>query len=58
MLCEAYLHLKSMFPVHGLEVVFVSSDRDSSSFNNYLSTMPWLAVPFDNASIRRSISQR
>ncbi|XP_078444914.1 DC1 domain-containing protein [Wolffia australiana] len=28
------------------EVVFVSSDRDQSSFNEYFSSMPWLALPF------------
>jgi len=58
MLIEAYLHLKSALPVHGLELIFVSSDRDLSSFRNYFNTMPWLAVPFHKSSIRSSISQR
>ncbi|XP_062110319.1 probable nucleoredoxin 1 [Humulus lupulus] len=30
------------------EVVFVSSDRDDDSFNDYFSEMPWLAIPFSD----------
>ncbi|XP_038876880.1 probable nucleoredoxin 1 isoform X2 [Benincasa hispida] len=39
-----------------LEVIFISCDRDESSFKNIFSRMPWLAVPFDDprkASLRR-----
>jgi len=32
----------------GLEVVFVSSDRDQDSFNEYYGEMPWLALPYDS----------
>jgi len=28
------------------EIIFVSSDRDETSFNEYFSTMPWLSVPY------------
>jgi nucleoredoxin len=28
------------------EIIFVSSDRDQSSFDQYLGEMPWLAIPF------------
>lgn len=28
------------------EIVFVSSDRDQTSFDSYFATMPWLALPF------------
>ncbi|KAF0695678.1 Aste57867_13523 [Aphanomyces stellatus] len=34
---------------HDLEIVFVSGDRDSSSFDAYRQKMPWLALPFDAA---------
>ena len=34
-------HLKAK----GLEIIFVSSDRDQASFQEYYSTMPWLAIP-------------
>jgi thiol-disulfide isomerase/thioredoxin len=28
------------------EVIFVSSDKDETSFKEYYKTMPWLAIPF------------
>lgn len=58
MLCEMYLHLKTAFPSHGLEIVFVSSDRDASSFQDYFSSMPWLAVSFNNEIAKKEILQR
>eukprot|EP00934_Nitzschia_sp_Nitz4_P008147 Nitzschia sp. Nitz4//scaffold374_size14026//5689//8782//NITZ4_008959-RA/size14026-augustus-gene-0.11-mRNA-1//1//CDS//3329549623//8137//frame0 len=47
MLAELYVHLKDHYPTHGLEIVFVSSDRDPGSFQHYFGTMPWQAIPFD-----------
>jgi len=32
----------------GLEVVFVSSDKDKDAFTEYYGSMPWLALPFDS----------
>jgi hypothetical protein len=55
MLAELYLHLKEVFPTHGLEVVFVSSDRDQQSFDNYFSSMPWLAIPFTSLEYAKRI---
>eukprot|EP00555_Chaetoceros_dichaeta_P009239 CAMPEP_0198259078 /NCGR_PEP_ID=MMETSP1447-20131203/8346_1 /TAXON_ID=420782 /ORGANISM="Chaetoceros dichaeta, Strain CCMP1751" /LENGTH=786 /DNA_ID=CAMNT_0043946359 /DNA_START=58 /DNA_END=2418 /DNA_ORIENTATION=+ len=52
-LCEMYNHLKEIVPNHGLEIVFVSSDRDSGSFQQYFGTMPWLAVPLSNERKQR-----
>jgi nucleoredoxin len=46
MLAELYSHLKEEFPTHGLEMVFVSSDRDEGGFQQYFGSMPWMAVPF------------
>jgi len=34
-------HLKAK----GLEIIFVSSDRDQKAFQEYFSEMPWLAIP-------------
>lgn len=48
MLAEMYTHLKEHRPIHGLEIVFVSGDRDESSFTNYFRSMPWNAIPFDH----------
>jgi nucleoredoxin len=42
-----------------LEIIFVSSDRDSTSFNSYYKKMPWLALPFNEAStVGRSLGQK
>lgn len=53
MLAEMYAHLKDHCPTHGLEIVFVSSDRDVNSFQNYFGTMPWQAIPFDQLQMVR-----
>lgn len=58
MLSEMYIQLKNVFPEYGLEVVFVSSDRDSISFQNYFKEMPWFAVPYENSAIRSFTSTR
>jgi len=61
MLVEMYDHLKNVYPSHGLEIVFVSKDRDEPSFRNYFSSMPWLSVPFSSdagEALRRRISER
>lgn len=34
------------------EIVFVSSDRDQSSFDAYFGTMPWLALPFGDPTVK------
>ncbi|XP_012444965.1 probable nucleoredoxin 2 isoform X1 [Gossypium raimondii] len=34
------------------EIVFVSNDRDQSSFESYFGTMPWLALPFRDPTAR------
>ena len=39
----------------GMEVVFVSSDRDERSFREYHGHMPWLALPFDAFNVRQSL---
>lgn len=38
------------------EVVFVSSDEDEESFNNYFKEMPWLAVPYTDLKTRKLLS--
>ena len=37
----------------GLEIVFVSSDRDQSSFDEYHREMPWPALPFTQSAIKQ-----
>mmetsp|Transcript_18760 Transcript_18760/g.41735 ORF Transcript_18760/g.41735 Transcript_18760/m.41735 type:complete len:1089 (-) Transcript_18760:816-4082(-) len=59
MLAEFFTHLKEeILPTHGLEIVFVSSDRDPNGFNQYYASMPWLSLPFDQRSLKQSLSTR
>ncbi|XP_028801772.1 probable nucleoredoxin 1 [Neltuma alba] len=46
-LIEAYHKIKAKD--NALEVVFISSDRDQTSFDNFFSKMPWLALPFGDS---------
>lgn len=34
------------------EIVFVSSDHNQVDFTTYFETMPWLAIPFDDPTIK------
>lgn len=53
-----HAHLKEeVFSSHGIEIVFVSSDRDDQSFAHYFGTMPWLAIPYTAGRyLQKSIS--
>ena len=51
MLKNFYNQLKEMGA--SFEIVFVSSDQDDNKFNEYYSTMPWLAVPFGDDRIKK-----
>ena len=37
------------------EIIFVSSDHDVEAFNEYRATMPWLAIPYEQASERTAL---
>ncbi|KAE8731405.1 DC1 domain-containing protein isoform 3 [Hibiscus syriacus] len=37
------------------DIVFVSCDRDQSSFVSYYATMPWLALPFGEPTIKNLV---
>jgi thiol-disulfide isomerase/thioredoxin len=55
MLVQAYnQHLKKK----GVEVIFVSSDRDESSFKDYFGQMPWLAVEFSDRKTKEILSTK
>jgi thiol-disulfide isomerase/thioredoxin len=58
MLIEAYNHLKEEFPSHGLEMVFVSSDRSDSEFNQYYASMPWAGMPYQDRTKQKEINMR
>jgi nucleoredoxin len=40
------------------EVVFVSSDKDQASFNQYYAEQPWLALPFEARDLKASLSKK
>merc|ERR1719355_452213 len=42
----------------GLEVVFVSSDRDEASFQEYFKEMPWLALPYSDRERKETLSKK
>ena len=36
----------------GLEVIFVSSDKDEAAFKEYYESMPWLALDFSERKLK------
>ncbi|EEF37006.1 nucleoredoxin, putative [Ricinus communis] len=53
-LIEAYHEIKAKD--NAFEIIFISSDRDQSSFDEFYTEMPWLALPFGDD--RKTILQR
>jgi nucleoredoxin len=41
----------------GLEVVFVSSDRDEAAFSEYYGEQPWLALPYSDRDKKNELSK-
>lgn len=39
-------------------MVFVSSDRDEDSFNDYFKEQPWLALPFEARDLKAALSKK
>ncbi|MDC0510792.1 thioredoxin-like domain-containing protein, partial [bacterium] len=46
------------YKAKGMEVVFVSSDRDQGSFDEYYGEQPWLALPFAARDIKAALSKK
>lgn len=42
----------------GLEVVFVSSDRDEESFKSYHAEQPWLALPYEQRDLKAKLNAK
>jgi len=54
-LAQAYKeHLKDK----GLEIVFVSSDKDEKAFEEYYGEMPWVALPYANRDAKAKLSKK
>jgi len=56
-LAEVYNNMKSSGK-DDFEFIFVSSDRDEESFNEYFGEMPWLALPFANREEKQLLSAK
>lgn len=58
-LASIYKDFKAKHPrAADWEVVFVSSDRDEKSFQEYFDEMPWLALPFEDREAKAALSQK
>lgn len=53
-LIETYKKIRSRG--HKFEIIFVSSDRSEESFEAYLSTMPWTAIPYSRSAQRQELA--
>jgi len=42
----------------GLEVVFVSSDKDADGFKEYFGEMPWLALPYSERDTKEALDKK
>eukprot|EP00929_Paragymnodinium_shiwhaense_P023043 TRINITY_DN14521_c0_g1_i2.p1 TRINITY_DN14521_c0_g1~~TRINITY_DN14521_c0_g1_i2.p1 ORF type:complete len:432 (-),score=102.67 TRINITY_DN14521_c0_g1_i2:224-1519(-) len=42
----------------GLEIVFVSSDKDEAAFADYFKEMPWLALPYSDRDLKNALSKK
>lgn len=47
-------HLKG----RGLEVIFISSDRDPAGFRSYFAEQPWLALPFSDRQRKAALGTK
>jgi hypothetical protein len=43
---------------HVLEVIFVSSDRDQHSYDEYYHSMPWLSIPFGESYVKQELASK
>lgn len=42
----------------GLEIIFVSSDKEESAFKDYLGEMPWYGLPYADRARKAKLSQK
>jgi nucleoredoxin len=42
----------------GLEVVFISSDRDEKAFDEYYGEQPWLSVPYASREVKANLDKK
>lgn len=61
--CKQFTPILSAFysgacPQNDMEIIFVSSDRDQRSFDNYYESMPFVALPYDQRAKKQELSDR
>jgi nucleoredoxin len=56
-LAEFYLSAKEL-EEDGLEIIFVSSDRDEDSFKEYYGSQPWTSLPFEDKEHKQALAQK
>merc|ERR1712224_488514 len=49
---------KDAFAGKGMEIVFVSSDRDESAFGEYFAEQPWAALPYAKREVKAALSKK
>lgn len=49
---------KKNLKAKGLEVVFISSDKDEAAFEKYYGEQPWLALPYSDRDRKNSLSKK
>jgi nucleoredoxin len=54
-LAEMY---KDAFMDKGMEIVFVSSDKDEAAFGEYFGEQPWVALPYAKRDIKNTLSKK
>jgi len=42
----------------GLEIIFLSSDKDEGAFNEYYKEQPWAALPYGNRDLKNQLSKK
>jgi len=59
--CRGFTPKLAEFYKNGLnekmEIIFVSSDKDQKSFDEYSAEMPWLALPYEKRAEKEALSQ-
>ena len=48
---------KKLFEKGDFEIIFISTDHDVKSFEEYHHTMPWLSLPFSDENTRKKLNQ-
>ncbi|CAH1232255.1 NXN [Branchiostoma lanceolatum] len=57
-LTEFYKDLKATDKGKNFDVIFVSSDKDQASFDEYYAEMPWLALPYPDRDRKGKLSKK